>query len=71
METLQVTGVVCEYAQDLQQAVSMAFAHALEGDAVVLSPACASLDMFRNYPHRGQAFVQAVNECALDQGEVA
>ncbi len=71
MDTLQVTGVACEFAPDMQQAVSKAFAHASEGDAVVLSPACASLDMFRNYPHRGQVFVDAVNECALDQGEVA
>ena len=37
----------------------------------MLSPACASMDMFRNYGHRGQAFVDEVNELALRQGEVA
>ena len=36
------------------------------GDAVVLSPACASFDMFRNYPHRGEVFAQAVAELAAE-----
>ena len=49
----------------------MAFEQATEGDAVVLSPACASLDMYRNYPHRGQTFIDEVTDMALDQGEVA
>ena len=62
--------IVCEQADDMNQAVNKAFAAAQSGDAVVLSPACASLDMFKNYPHRGQVFIDAVNELALTQGEI-
>jgi len=58
-------------ADTLSQAVELAFAQAQEGDAVILSPACASLDMFRNYGHRGLVFVDAAHELALCQGEVA
>lgn len=69
-DTLAQTGVPCLPATDMRQAVKTAFEQAAEGDAVVLSPACASLDMFRNYPHRGQVFIDEVTELALDQGEV-
>jgi UDP-N-acetylmuramoylalanine--D-glutamate ligase len=37
---------------------------------VLLSPACASLDMFRNYGHRAQVFVAAVHALAAERGEV-
>jgi len=70
-DTLAATGVPCLFAQGLPQAVDLAFVQAQEGDALVLSPACASLDMFRNYSHRGQVFVEATLELALSQGEVA
>lgn len=54
----------------LEQAVEKAGAMAQDGDAVLLSPACASLDMFRNYAHRADVFVDAVRELALSRGEV-
>ncbi|MGE5452861.1 MAG: UDP-N-acetylmuramoyl-L-alanine--D-glutamate ligase [Acidobacteriota bacterium] len=55
----------------LEDATRWAFAQARPGDAVLLSPACASLDMFRNYAHRAEVFVNTVRELSLDQGEVA
>lgn len=48
------------FAKDMQDAVAVALEHALPGDAVLLSPACASFDMYDNYQHRGQVFVQSV-----------
>ncbi len=47
-------------AATLEEAVNAAQALAQPGDTVLLSPACASLDMFRNYQHRAQVFVAAV-----------
>ncbi|MBD9396226.1 UDP-N-acetylmuramoyl-L-alanine--D-glutamate ligase [Pseudomonas sp. PDM11] len=46
----------------LQAAVEQAAAIAQSGDAVLLSPACASLDMFKNFEERGRLFAQAVEE---------
>jgi UDP-N-acetylmuramoylalanine--D-glutamate ligase len=43
-------------AEDMAQAVDLALGAAQEGDAVVLSPACSSFDMFRSYAHRGEVF---------------
>lgn len=48
------------FAEDMQEAVEIALQHAAPGDAVLLSPACASFDMFENYQHRGQSFIQSV-----------
>jgi UDP-N-acetylmuramoylalanine--D-glutamate ligase len=48
----------------LEQAVRAAAKAARPGDTVLLSPACASLDMFRDYTHRGAVFSQAVKELA-------
>ena len=49
----------------LEEAVALAHREALPGDAVLLSPACASFDMFRNYVHRAEVFIAAVHKLAL------
>jgi UDP-N-acetylmuramoylalanine--D-glutamate ligase len=56
-------------AETLQEAVRRAADAAQPGDAVVLSPACASLDMFRDYRHRADVFVDAVRELAAEAGQ--
>ncbi len=54
----------------LEAAVRWCFERAHAGDAVLLSPACASLDMFRNYAHRAEVFVATVNALAAERGEI-
>jgi len=53
-----------EMCTSLEDAVRSAAKAAQPGDTVLLSPACASLDMFRDYTHRGAVFTQAVKELA-------
>ncbi|MGS2719655.1 UDP-N-acetylmuramoyl-L-alanine--D-glutamate ligase [Paraglaciecola aestuariivivens] len=48
----------------MQEAVKVAVQHSQPGDIVLLSPACASFDMFDNYQHRGDCFAHAVKELA-------
>jgi UDP-N-acetylmuramoylalanine--D-glutamate ligase len=57
---LESCGVPLLQATDMLEAVRQAAAAALPGDAVLLSPACASFDMYRNYVHRAEAFSAAV-----------
>jgi UDP-N-acetylmuramoylalanine--D-glutamate ligase len=53
-----------EFCGTMEEAVRAAARAAKPGDVVLLSPACASLDMFRDYTHRGAVFTQAVKELA-------
>jgi len=66
---LAPSGVPCFDLPGLPEAVRRASGLAKSGDVVLLSPACASLDMFTNYAHRAQVFVDAVRDIALEKGQ--
>jgi len=66
---IEPTGVPCFDLDDLPAAVRRAAGLARSNDVVLLSPACASMDMFTNYAHRAQVFVDAVRELALEKGQ--
>jgi len=68
---IQDCGIPIAPVDDMTAAVQKAQTLAQPGDAVLLSPACASFDMFRNYAHRAQVFVQAVQELAENSGGIA
>jgi len=57
-------------AASMQEAVRLAAGQACPGDAVLMSPACASFDMFDNYEHRARVFCEAVQALAEAQGMV-
>lgn len=61
---LKPTGVTLLRAGDMSEAVEAAYRAAKPGDAVLLSPACASYDMFRNYVHRAEVFTEVVRQLA-------
>jgi UDP-N-acetylmuramoylalanine--D-glutamate ligase len=63
---LERSRVPLYFASSMEEAVRQGFVLSKEGDAVLLSPACASLDMFKNYVHRSEVFVAAVQ--ALSKG---
>ena len=67
---LQSAGVRFERHATLEDATRWAHKQAEGSDAVLLSPACASLDMFRDYKHRADVFVDTVRGIADDAGEV-
>ena len=67
---LEDTGVDLLAADSMAAAVDLAASVAQAGDAVLMSPACASFDMFDNYGHRAQVFCDAVQALALDSGAV-
>ena len=66
---LQDAGTVLHDAATLPEAVQWAAQRAHAGDAVLMSPACASFDMFKDYAHRAQVFVDAVRQLAQDAGQ--
>jgi len=64
---LDGSGTVIVHAQSMRDAVRAGFSMAQPGDAVMLSPACASFDMFRNYEHRAEVFVAEARALEADQ----
>ena len=69
-QALEGTGVRLINAASMDDAVQQAAALAQPGDAVLMSPACASFDMFQDYAHRAGVFAQAVQSLALTQGQM-
>lgn len=69
-DALSTAGAELIRCGSLEETVRRAADMANAGDIVLLSPACASMDMFRNYAHRAQVFVDAVREVGLARGEV-
>jgi UDP-N-acetylmuramoylalanine--D-glutamate ligase len=69
--SIESSGITICDANTLEQAVESASEMAESGDLVLLSPACASFDMFKDYAHRAQVFIDAVNELASLKGQVS
>nr|WP_137747097.1 UDP-N-acetylmuramoyl-L-alanine--D-glutamate ligase [Acidovorax sp. NB1] len=68
---LQDAGVALLDAPTLPEAVALATQRAHAGDAVLMSPACASFDMFKDYEHRARVFCDTVRTMADDAGQSA
>jgi len=66
-EVLNETNIPLYRVSSLPEAVNVSRKLAQSGDAVLLSPACASFDMFKNYIHRAEVFVNAVHDLAVKQ----
>jgi len=67
---LQDVAVPMQTFATLEDATRWCYTQARSGDAVLLSPACASLDMFRNYAHRAAVFIDTVQALASEHGEL-
>ena len=65
---LESTAVALHTAATMPEAVNLSAQLARPGDAVLMSPACASFDMFDNYPHRARVFTEAVHALAHAAG---
>jgi UDP-N-acetylmuramoylalanine--D-glutamate ligase len=68
---IESSGITIRDADTLEQAVESAAEMAESGDLVLLSPACASFDMFKDYAHRAQVFIDAVSDLASLKGQVS
>jgi UDP-N-acetylmuramoylalanine--D-glutamate ligase len=64
-DALQASGVAIEVCETIAAAVAMASKRAVSGDVVLLSPACASFDQFKDYMHRAAVFVAEVEELGM------
>jgi UDP-N-acetylmuramoylalanine--D-glutamate ligase len=67
-EAIAGCGVPIVDTDSMEAAVAQANQRAHAGDAVLMSPACASFDMFENYEHRARVFCDAVKALALNTG---
>ncbi len=65
---IAAAGVEMIHAKHMDEAVARAFSKATAGQAVLLSPACASFDMFESYVHRAQVFATEVQKLAVSEG---
>ena len=68
-QALEGLSLAVLHADTLPHAVQLASQQAHAGDAVLMSPACASLDMFRHYGHRAEVFIEAVQALAHEAGQ--
>lgn len=53
---------IVSMAEDVEDAVEIAYRHSAENDVILLSPACASWDQYRTFEERGDMFIQAVHK---------
>lgn len=61
-KAFQDLGIEMHFAKNMEQAVNLSYDNANKGDAVLLSPACASFDLFENYEHRGHEFKSMIRK---------